>query len=248
MKKKNNLIGYSVAVTVAAISFATLSSGSALAEFGSRNMGQDGQNRQMRDGDRSDGNWQGGPFRSTESVSACEDKSEGDSCSFSMTPPNSSDTVTVEGTCSKAPTRQGQDDDTESDTLSCMPARNELMKNAPDGTKVASQNRLERAETMRERAASRITATQTRLSNIVSFLQSKDVDTNAIESDIDTLKEKTDTVLDKYDALITLLGEDDPSSDDVQAAFEAIRSAEKAVRDYFTSTLRTAIRSALDSL
>lgn len=243
MKKKKNLIGYSTAIAMVAISVAVFSSGNALAEFGSRNMERDGQNRQMRDGDR-----QGGPFRSTESVSACESKSEGDSCSFSMTPPNGDDAVTVEGTCSKAPARQGQDDDTESDTLSCMPARNELMKNAPDGAKITSQNRLERAEAMRERAASRITATQTRLSNIVSFLQSKDVDTSSIESEIDTLKEKTDTVLDKYDALTTLLGEDDPSSDDVQAAFEAVRSAEKAARDYFTGTLRTAIRSALDSL
>ena len=248
MKKKKSSIGYSVAAASAlAMSVILCTGGNTHAEFESGSAPQGWQNRQVPGGTRPDGK-QGGPFRSTESVSACKDKSEGDNCSFSVTPPNSESAITIDGTCSKTPVKQGRENDNDSDALSCVPTRNESMGNAPGNKKVSSENRLEKAQSMKERASSRITATQTRLENIVNFLQTKNIDTSEIENDIETLKKKTATVLDRYDALVALLKEDNPSSDSVKETFESVRSAEKAARDYFTGTVRTAIRSVLDTL
>ncbi len=221
--------------------------GASAAQFGSENSLQNRMNRQEQSDRSKPDNRRGEPFRSEESVSACKDKSEGDSCSFSMTLPNNQGSINKDGTCSKPPARE-EKGESEDATLSCMPARNEFMKNAPEGAGVVSQNRLERAQAARERASSRIAATQTRLGKLVDFLNSKNVDTSAIESDISAFKEKTDAVLEKYDALITLLKGDAPSSDSVKEAVEAVRTAEKSARDYFVITLRPAIRSAIDSI
>ena len=235
------------AIAFVATAATVLTAGVAFAEFGSGNFPRNGANREMREEERDRGNMQGGPFQSEESVSACKDKSEGDSCSFSIALPNNKGSISKDGTCSKPPVRK-ENSGSEDKTLSCMPQRDGSGNKNGIAQGVMTQNRLERAESMRARTSSRIMATQTRLGKLVDFLKSKSVDTSTVESDISTFKEKTDAVLEKYDALITVLKQDNPSSDSVKEAVEAVRAAEKSARDYFIITLRPAIRLAIDSI
>ncbi len=235
------------AIAFVATAATVLTAGVAFAEFGSGKFLRNGENRAMQEDRQERGNMRGGPFRSEESVSACKDKSEGDSCSFSMTLPNDQGSINKDGTCSKSPL-QKENSENEDETLSCMPQRDGSDDKIGVGRGTITQNRLERAESMQTRTASRIMATQTRLGKLVDFLKSKSVDTSTVESDISAFKEKTDAVLEKYDALITVLKQDNPSSDSVKEAVEAVRTAEKSARDYFVITLRPAIRSAIDSI
>jgi hypothetical protein len=74
-------------------------------------------NQEKKQGDAK-GNGPGGAsgVQSEEAKTACTDKSEGDNCSFSMTPPNEDEAREISGTCEKNP---------QSDALACRPGRPE---------------------------------------------------------------------------------------------------------------------------
>jgi hypothetical protein len=184
---------------------------------------------------------------SKESMEACDDKSEGDDCSFtSSDPKDSSSSTTVSGTCAKMPARP--DDSASSSSseskLSCVPEKK-------DGDTASGETELERAKKMKTERKAEIYRIESRTEKMISFLGSKDVDDDVIDDindKYDNFKDKADTLLEKYDDYIDVLGDDDASDDDISDAQDAIKSAGKDMMDYFTGTLRKSIQAALDDL
>lgn len=177
-------------------------------------------------------------------VSACTDKAAGDDCTFTGKRPGGDDKeVSLSGTCRTIP--PGKTDAT-TGKLSCMPkpVEGEGFGKRGDG----QENRLDRASTMKQRKQAEINRIEARVQRVVDFLDSKNVDTTAIKADFTTFKSKADTVLEKVDALATLLKTDNPSKSDVETARTAVRTAGQDMITYFRNTLRPEIKKALDGL
>jgi len=196
---------------------------------------------ERKDGDGKQNGMQKGGMQlrsSEEAITACSSKDEKAECSFSMTKSDSSEEIIITGTCMKAPAKNNGTD-TES-KLACVPE-------IKDGKK-SGENQLQRAEGMKKQKSEKITRIESRAEKIISFLQSKDIDTDNIESNLSTFKDKADNLLEKIDAYIALLKADDSSDDNVRSASEAIRISGKDMMDYFNDTLKASIQDALDEL
>lgn len=187
----------------------------------------------------------GMPFRlSDAAVTACKDKNEGATCSFTGTKAGSDAQTTIDGTCRKAPgMRNGATTDT---TLACMPVSKDGEGLKAPGDR--SWNRSDRAATMKERKQAEINRIETRVQKVIDFLKSKDVSTTSIESDFEIFKGKANTVLDKVDALATLLKTDSPGQRDIEEKRAEVKVAGKDMITYFHDTLRPEIKKAVDTL
>lgn len=179
------------------------------------------------------------PIVSQESIDACDDKSEDDSCSF--TPSGQSDSVS--GTCMKAPARgqkgnNSSDGEEDGSELACMPGKKES----------DSSDELARAERMKTDKERQISGIEKRTEKLIDFLDSKDVDTDDIESNLSTFKDKADDLLDDIDKYIKLLKDDDSDSDDVSDALSTVKSESKILAAYYRDTLKKSIDSALEEL
>ncbi len=186
----------------------------------------------------------GMPFRtSTEAVSACSGKNQDDSCSFTTTMPGNGDkSVTLDGACQNV--RKSETDSTE--TLSCLPTKKDMRDSR--GERLGSEmTPLQRAEQLKARKSRELTLIEARVGKLIDFLKTKSVDTATLESELVTLKAKGQTLLDKTDAYVTLV-KNNGSESDISAAREAMKVAGKDMRTYFHDTLRTDIKSAIDSL
>lgn len=201
---------------------------------------------EMRGGNRQVGR---GFFSSDAAKTACSGKSAGDTCSFTGTMHGNTDSTTIDGTCRNFP--KAASDSTTTTNLACMPSPKDIRGGLfrGDAMKDANgQTALERAQAMRTRRADEISRIETRVDRIVTFLNSKGVDTSTISSDLSTFKTKAQTVLDKTDAYIAVLNASGSSQSDITTARDAIRTAGQDMRTYFQGTLRVAIKAAIDTL
>lgn len=201
------------------------------------------------------GNSQGSPLGkgmgpmniSDEAISACESKSEKDSCSFT-----NSDDKSISGNCRKNPKDE--------DALFCAPEMKEGM--GPKG-EVQSQNREENrnsveaqitmAEKMKTREADNFERVETRLEKLIEFLDSKEIDTDTLEADLETFKTKSSAVLAAIDSYADILDELDDAgttslTDEAKTAREAVKTAMESLKSFYKDTLKVDIKAAVDKI
>ena len=169
---------------------------------------------------------------SDKSVSACSDSSENSTCSFTDTDKNGTSN-TVGGTCIKNPKN--------TEELFCAPS----VKNKKDTS--------EKATAMKKREAAEISNIESRVEKIVAFLESEDIDTTEITENLETFKTKAETLLSAFDKYISALEADENDASDstklaVSNARAKLKSAKDALRDFYSSTLRTSINSAIEKI
>jgi hypothetical protein len=158
---------------------------------------------------------------SGEAIKACNGKDETASCSFMRT----NGETAISGICKKN-SKDGSE-------LSCVSGVGE------------GGNSPSKAKKIKELKATQIFKMEKRIEKIITFIASKGINTDEVENNFSTFKEKTDAVLLAIDAYISALG---ASDDAITAAREDVKSATKTMTDYFNGTLRKSIESALAEL
>ena len=191
--------------------------------------------------------WSGSFSPSAESISACSGKIKNDECSFATTDKEGNE-KTLSGQCMISPK--------DKTILACMPklndsgirGQNTASKLTEEKTEENILSDVDKVKDMKDRKSIEINRIESRVEKIVAFLKTKDINTSFVESNLATFKEKADAFLDEIDAYITLLENDDASSDDIKTELEAVHTAGKNMLDYFSQTLRASLRDAIDQL
>lgn len=180
------------------------------------------------------------------SLSACEDASANDECSFSA------DDEDVEGICQTGP--QGSD-------LVCMPERSEDEMGGGGRGQGQDQERgqvMNRTETKAEmtqgqnamsieqgiaKQKTSTTRVVNRIEKIITYLEDNGVDTTEIESQLAIFEDKSTDLAAAYTAYAQL--DDDSDDDTVSEIKENIKTLATAVKSYFQETLKVSIQDAL---
>ena len=182
----------------------------------------------------------GGANSSDEAKEVCADSSEGDSCSFTISSSDGEEKE-IEGTCANGP----QDED----ELICKSGNKEKK-----GTTL--ENRIQGAEKMLARRENDFSRVEERLEKLIDFLGSKDIDTGALETDLETFQSKTDAILESIQSYLNILeelqengsGTEELTNDDAKEAREEIKSLVADLKDFYQNTLKADISTAKEAL
>ena len=183
--------------------------------------------------------------RSEQAVAACNGKVEQDACSFTPTMPDG--TVgqnVITGTCANMPRRDKNEQGeqvvgaaTEVTQLICMPGNRY--------GNFREEGRVQRAKAFKAQQISKI---ENRVEKIIAFLKSQNVDTSIIESNYATFKSKADIMQQKTAAYAALETDTTSTEEQLSASLNEVRLAGKDMMDYFRTTLRPSLQSAIESL
>lgn len=179
-----------------------------------------------------------------EAIEACEDLSGGDSCSFTLSLPAKDDEDEEEkemtGTCQTSL----QDED----QLVCQG------ENGGKKNRVQNQveNQIRVITEMLARETSNFEKLENRLEKLIEFLDSEDIDTSELESDLTTLKTKADDILsaiENYSDILESLEEDEGGlNDEAKETRDEVKNLLDDFKDFYQDVLKADIQEKLDEL
>lgn len=198
------------------------------------------------------GGGMGGPRGMSEAVraaslAACEDASVDDECSFSA------DDKDVEGTCKTNPRDEelvcrpeGGRGKTQGQGMSQGQKGGQVGDRGEVKTKVTQRQRVGNIEQRKVRQEANAARVVNRIEKVIAYLETKEIDTTDIKSQLAVFEGKTTDLTAAYAAYSELDKESDEVDEDtISAARENIKTLAKASKSYFLETLKVSIQNAL---
>lgn len=117
----------------------------------------------------------------------------------------------------------------------------------------AVEMEIRMAERMKSGEENMFSRTKTRVEKIIEFLESKDIDVDTIEENLETFESKSDTLINAIDSYIAILEElqDDDAAElstEAKESRENIKDLLDDLRDFYKNTLRENIKTQIDKL
>ena len=127
----------------------------------------------------------------------------------------------------------------------------EVSKSNPAGAN--NSGLIEKASRMKAEKESQFDQIEKRIAKIIEFLNSKNIESDQINNDFEMFKEKASSVLTAFDAYIEALNESknnlaESSATSLQDVRSQIESAMKNLTDFYSTTLRNDLNSAISKL
>lgn len=114
------------------------------------------------------------------------------------------------------------------------------------------ENQIRKTQQMREQKANQFSKIEKRVEKMIEFLQSKDVDTTEIEANLNTFKEKAETILSAIDTYIESLQNKETDTattvNNSKEEREKVKTLTKELIGFYRDTLRKNIEEALNKL